>query len=80
MASSPFKIISKIFGGNQAEKEIRSAQPKVDEINSYYEEFHSLGNDELRNKTIEFQGIINDHLKEVDSGIAEAKKAGRRNG
>ena len=74
MASSPFKIISKIFGGNQAEKEIRSAQPKVDEINSYYEEFHSLGNDELRNKTIEFQGIINDHLKEVDSGIAEAKK------
>ncbi|MDG1099282.1 MAG: preprotein translocase subunit SecA, partial [Bacteroidia bacterium] len=74
MANSPFKIISKLFGGSQAEKEIKNAQPKVDEINAFYEEFHSLSNDELRNKTKEFQEIINTHLSEVDQEIEDLKK------
>lgn len=74
MANSPFKIISKLFGGSQAEKEIKNAQPKVDEINAFYEEFHSLSNDELRNKTKEFQEIINTHLSEVDREIEDLKK------
>jgi len=74
MANSPFKIISKLFGGSQAEKEIKNAQPKVDEINGFYEEFHSLSNDELRNKTKEFQEIINTHLSEVDQEIEDLKK------
>ena len=71
MSNSPLSFISKLFGGNQAEKEIKNAQPIVDEINAEYEALASLSHDELRNKTTKFQSIINEYLSEVDKDIAE---------
>src|SRR5580693_1951929 len=64
-------ILSKIFGGNKSEKDIRIIQPLVGEINQHFSAYQSLTNDQLRAKTVEFKGRIKDHLNQVDTEIAE---------
>src|SRR5688572_14106131 len=66
-------IISKIFGGNKSEKDVRQILPQVAAINTFFTEYASLTNDELRNKTVEFKERIKAHLGNIDSEI-EAKK------
>jgi preprotein translocase subunit SecA len=67
-------FISKIFGGSKSDKDVKKIQPLVGEINRFYNDYQSLSNDELRNKTHEFRKRIHDHLKDIDAEIA-AKKA-----
>ncbi len=67
-------IISKLFGGSKADKDVKRIQPLITEINKIYENYKSLSNDELRNKTQEFRQRIKEHLQEIDANIA-AKKA-----
>jgi len=67
-------IISKIFGGNKSEKDIKSIQPIVAEINRHFASYQSLGNDELRAKTAEFKQRIREHLSNIDGEIAELNK------
>src|ERR1043166_472883 len=62
-------ILSKIFGGNKSEKDVKKLQPYVGKINEYFASYHSLTNDELRNKTTEFRQRIKDHLKAIDEEI-----------
>jgi len=50
-------IISKIFG-TKHERDIKKIMPTVKKINQYYEEYHSLSDEELRGKTIEFKQRI----------------------
>src|SRR5579872_4775134 len=64
-------ILSKIFGGNKSEKDIKHIQPIVEQINEHYSALQSLTNDQLRGKTVEFKGRIKEHLNEIDSRIAE---------
>jgi preprotein translocase subunit SecA len=64
-------ILSKLFGGNKSEKDIRHIQPLVGEINQHFAAHQSLSNDELRAKTSEFRVRIKDHLKATDEKIAE---------
>ncbi|MEO6233188.1 MAG: preprotein translocase subunit SecA [Ferruginibacter sp.] len=67
-------LLSKIFGGNKSEKDVKKIAPQVEKINAFFNEYQSLSNDELRNKTQEFKGRIRQHLLEIDEQI-NAKKA-----
>ena len=64
-------ILSKIFGGNKSEKDIKNIQPLVAEINQHFAAYKSLTNDELRAKTVEFKARISEHLSKMDTRIAD---------
>jgi len=68
-------IISRIFGGNKSEKDVKLIYPVVKKINTFFEQYASLSNDELRGKTVEFRTRIKQHLAETDSRIAEKNAA-----
>jgi preprotein translocase subunit SecA len=67
-------FISKIFGGNKSEKDIRIIQPLVGQINQHFASYQSLTNDQLRAKTVEFKDRIKDHLLKIDTEIADLNK------
>jgi preprotein translocase subunit SecA len=67
-------FISKLFGGNKSEKDIKGIMPRVEEINQFVAAYTLLSNDVLRAKTDEFKLRIKEHLQEVDSSIAELGK------
>lgn len=48
-------------------------RPLVDQINSHYERYRNLSNDELREKTREFKSRIAAHLQEIDTEIESLK-------
>lgn len=66
-------FISKIFGGSKSEKDVKKIQPLIKEINTHFESYQSLSNDELRRKTQEFRDRIAKHLTEIDAQIADKK-------
>lgn len=63
-------ILSKILGGNKSEKDVAKIQPYVTKINQFFQQYESLSNDELRNKTVEFKQRIKEHLKDIDAEIS----------
>jgi len=67
-------FISKIFGGNKSEKDIRTIQPIVERINQHFAAYQSLTNDQLRAKTVEFRERIREHLLKVDTEIETLTK------
>ncbi len=62
-------IISKIFGGNKSDKDVKKILPVVEKINEFYASYASLSNDELRAKTAGFRSRITDHLRATDDEI-----------
>ncbi len=64
-------ILSKLFGGNKSEKDIKVIMPVVEQINQYVTSYELLSNDELRAKTIEFKQRIKDYLADIDKSIAD---------
>ncbi len=62
-------LLSIIFGGNKSEKDVKKIYPLVAQINSFFEQYQSLTNDELRNKTVVFKERIREYLKEIDDQI-----------
>ncbi len=64
-------LISKLFGGNKSEKDVKKITPQVAKINEFFAQIQSLSNDELRGKTGEFKNRIQAHLTAVDLLIAE---------
>jgi len=66
-------FISKLFGGNKSEKDVKKISPYVEQINSFFNQYKSLSNDQLRGKTAEFRERIKKHLSEIDNTI-ESKK------
>ena len=67
-------ILSKIFGGNKSQKDVKLLMPIVEKVNQFLKQYESLTNDELRGKTTEFRTRIKNHLQEIDNTV-EAKKA-----
>ncbi|HEX2532188.1 MAG TPA: preprotein translocase subunit SecA, partial [Chitinophagaceae bacterium] len=67
-------FISKLFGGNKSEKDVKTILPVVAKINQHFAAFQSLSNDELRQKTAEFRQRIREHLTEIEARIAETNK------
>jgi preprotein translocase subunit SecA len=68
-------IISKIFGGNKSEKDVKKITPQVHKINEHFAAYASLSNDDLRNKTQVFRQRIKEFLREIDDEITAKNKA-----
>jgi preprotein translocase subunit SecA len=66
-------FISKLFGGNKSEKDIKEINPLVTVINNHFNQYQSLSNDELRAKTQEFKSRIKSYTSEIDSEIDSIK-------
>ena len=62
-------FIQKLFGGSKSEKDVKSIQPIVAQVNGYFVAYQSLTNDELRAKTIEFKSRIQQHLQAINAEI-----------
>lgn len=67
--------ISKLFGGNKSEKDVKKILPQVEKVNQFFAQYRSLSNDELRNKTNEFKQRIATHLQAINNEIAGKQKA-----
>jgi preprotein translocase subunit SecA len=67
-------FLSKLIGGSKSEKDVKSIEPIVQQINQHFKNFQSLSNDQLRAKTLEFKQRIKDYLKEIDEEIASLNK------
>ncbi len=66
-------IISKIFGGNKSEKDVKKLSPIVGKTNEFFDAYRNLSHDELRNNSAIFKQRIKAHLKEIDERIAGLK-------
>jgi preprotein translocase subunit SecA len=72
-----FKFFSRIFSKlfpSKYEKDVKTILPLVEEINSYYEEYQKLSDDELRQKTAELKEIIQNNTKEYEDKINELQE------
>jgi preprotein translocase subunit SecA len=67
-------FLSKLFGGNKSEKDIKGILPRVEQINQFQTAYQALSNDDLRAKTAEFKQRIKDHLQEMDASIEDLGK------
>jgi len=67
-------FLSKIFGGNKSEKDVKKITPQVAMINGYFTQYQSLSNDQLRAKTVEFKQRIAQHLTAIDEQINSKKE------
>jgi len=70
-------LVTKVFG-NKHDRDIKKIEPFVEEINTYFNEFKSLSEEELKHKTVEFkerlgQGeTLDDLMPEAFAAIKEA--------
>ena len=67
------KFLSKIFP-SKSEKDINRITPIVAEINEYVSQYTPLSDDELKGKTQEFRGRINEATRELISEITRLKE------
>ena len=63
-----FNLLKKVFG-TKYDKDVKEYDPIVLEINGHFEQYKSLSNDDLRNKTFEFRERIKTHLKGINGEI-----------
>jgi preprotein translocase subunit SecA len=61
------KTLTRLFGGNKYEKDIRDVQPLVARTNEEFAKLQSLSHDALRAKTAEFRVRIAEFLRPIDS-------------
>ncbi|MBL0310973.1 MAG: preprotein translocase subunit SecA [Bacteroidetes bacterium] len=66
--------LAKSIFGSKSDREYKTMQPVVAQINEAYELLKPLTNDELRNKTQVFRQRIAEHLTEVDKEIIDLKE------
>ena len=67
------KFLKKIFPSKN-EKDVKELLPIVDEINSYYEQYQSLSDDELKAKTPELKQRIKDRTSEIETKIHDLQE------
>ena len=67
-------FLSKLFGGNKSDKDVKKIQPVVEKINQHFNSIASFTNDQLRNKTQEFRQRIQEHLAPTDEAIIAKNK------
>lgn len=71
------KVMTRLFGTKQ-ERDMKRLQPVIDQINSYYEQYQQLSDDELKGKTQEFKErlakgeTLNDLMIEAFAVVKEA--------
>src|SRR5436190_3247661 len=67
-------FLSKLFGGNKSDKDVKKIQPVVHQVTQHFASYASLSNDQLRNKTLEFRQRIQAHLAPTDETIASKNR------
>ncbi|WP_114778302.1 preprotein translocase subunit SecA [Botryobacter ruber] len=67
------KTVAKLFG-TKSDRDIKNVVPYVSQINEEYAKLASLSDDQLRQKTAEVKGIIDERLKPIDEQIAALHK------
>ncbi|OYZ49893.1 MAG: hypothetical protein B7Y19_06665, partial [Sphingobacteriales bacterium 24-40-4] len=65
-------LLSKLFG-SKSNRDIKLIQPLVEKTKEEYAKLHSLSNDELRQRTVDFKARIQAFLEEIDKEIAVVK-------
>ncbi len=68
------KFLTKLLGGNKSEKDVNKIRPFVEQINTVFNTYQSLSNDNLRNKTQELRTKIKEYLSAIDAEIANHKQ------
>ncbi len=63
------KAAAKLFG-TKTDRDLKELAPYVGLINAEYEKLRNLSDDQLRGKTAELKGIINERLKSIDDEMA----------
>ena len=67
------KGLSKIFG-SKSNRDIKSLEPIVAQINEHFLSYQNFSHDELRQKTQDFKYRIQQYLSEIDKEISELTK------
>ena len=67
------KFLGKLLGGNKSEKDVAAIKPVVEKTNQFFQQYQTISNDALRNKTVEFKQRIKAHLQEIDTEITTKK-------
>ncbi|GGG17257.1 preprotein translocase subunit SecA [Pontibacter amylolyticus] len=67
------KTVAKLFG-TKSDRDIKEVAPYVSKINEEYAKLTSLTDDQLRQRTVEIKGIIDERLKPTDDKIAALHK------
>ncbi|MFN8331059.1 MAG: DEAD/DEAH box helicase [Saprospiraceae bacterium] len=67
-----FNLLKKVFGSKQ-DRDIKSFEERVRQINEYQKNYEELSNDELRHKTTEFRQQIKDYLADIDWQLSELR-------
>ena len=65
--------VLKVFVGDKTKRDLAKILPLVEQINSHYESFKDLSNDELRKKTLSFKNKLQFDLKHVTDQIQQIK-------
>jgi preprotein translocase subunit SecA len=65
--------VLKVFVGDETKKDLAKILPLVEQINSHFNSYKDISNDELRDKTLTFKNKINSDLKEVNDQIQKIK-------
>ncbi len=68
-----FGFLSKMFGGNKSERDVKQIMPLVAKTNEFFQQYQSLSNDELRANSVRFRTRIAEALSEIDAEIATQK-------
>ena len=64
----------KVFLGDKSGKDLKKLTPLVDDINIEFDKLSTISNDQLRNKTIEFKGIISEQTSDINKSILDLNK------
>lgn len=68
-----FNFLKKVFGSKH-DRDVNEYLPLVNKTNQFADQYLTLSNDDLRNKTIEFKKRINDHLEGISEDIEALKE------
>ena len=63
-------LLKKIFGDKTA-KDRKEYQPMIDKSNQFFDEFKSLTDDDLRNKTLGFRSRVSAHIEKLETELKE---------
>ena len=67
------KLIENVFGSKK-KRDVELLKPIVKEINEFFEEYKSLSDEDLREKTNEFRGRINKAISEDEAKLAQQRE------
>ena len=65
--------VLKVFVGDKTKKDLAGILPLISDINTHFDSYKDLSNDQLRNKTHGFKALLNTNLKKIEDQISALK-------